>query len=141
MPREYPSQPVVAVAAVIVKGGKMLLVKRANEPARGKWSIPGGVVELGEKLRDALIREVREECGIDIEVDGLFDVVEVINKEGGRVRFHYVILDYLAHPTGGELRAMGDAEDAKWIPISEVEKYDITNSLRRLLKRRAHELL
>lgn len=141
MPREYPSQPVVAVAAVIVKGGKMLLVKRANEPARGKWSIPGGVVELGEKLRDALIREVREECGIDIEVDGLFDVVEVINREGGRVRFHYVILDYLAHPTGGELRAMGDAEDAKWIPISEVEKYDITNSLRRLLKRRAHELL
>jgi len=141
MPREYPSQPVVAVAAVIVKGGKMLLVKRANEPARGKWSLPGGVVELGESLRDALIREVREECGIDIEVDGLFDVVEVINKEGGRVRFHYVILDYLAHPTGGELRAMGDAEDAKWIPISEVEKYDITNSLRRLLKRRAHELL
>lgn len=140
MPREYPSQPVVAVAAVIVKDGKMLLVKRANEPARGKWSLPGGVVELGESLRDALIREVREECGIDIEVDSLFDVVEVINKEGGRVRFHYVILDYLAHPIGGELRAMGDAEDVKWIPISEVEKYNITNSLRRLLKRRAHEL-
>jgi len=140
--REYPSLPVLAVAAIIVDNGEILLVKRANEPARGKWSPPGGVVELGESLVDAVRREVREECGLEIEVDGLLDVVEVVRRDSkGRIRFHYVILDYLAHPTGGELRPGEDASEVRWIPLRELENYEITQSLRKLVERHWSELL
>ncbi|HDM26947.1 MAG TPA: NUDIX domain-containing protein [Candidatus Bathyarchaeota archaeon] len=142
MGREYPSLPVLAVAAIIVDNGEILLVKRANEPARGKWSPPGGVVELGESLVDAVRREVREECGLEIEVDGLLDVVEVVRRDSkGRIRFHYVILDYLAHPTGGELRPGEDASEVRWIPLRELENYEITQSLRKLVERHWSELL
>jgi len=140
--REYPSLPVLAVAAIIVDNGEILLVKRANEPARGKWSPPGGVVELGESLVDAVKREVREECGLEIEVDGLLDVVEVVRRDSkGRIRFHYVILDYLARPTGGELRPGEDASEVRWIPLRELENYEITQSLRKLVERHWSELL
>jgi len=140
--REYPSLPVLAVAAIIVDNGEILLVKRANEPARGKWSPPGGVVELGESLVDAVRREVREECGLEIEVDGLLDVVEVVRRDSkGRIRFHYVILDYLARPTGGELRPGEDASEVRWIPLRELENYEITQSLRKLVERHWSELL
>jgi len=140
--REYPSLPVLAVAAIIVDNGEILLVKRANEPARGKWSPPGGVVELGESLVDAVRREVREECGLEIEVDGLLDVVEVVRRDSeNRIRFHYVILDYLAHPTGGELRPGEDASEVRWIPLRELENYEITQSLRKLVERHWSELL
>ena len=142
MGREYPSLPVLAVAAIIVDNGEILLVKRANEPARGKWSPPGGVVELGESLVDAVRREVREECGLEIEVDGLLDVVEVIRRDSkGRIRFHYVILDYLAHPTGGELRPGEDASEVRWIPLRELGNYEITHSLRELVEKHWSELL
>lgn len=142
MGREYPSLPVLAVAAIIVDNGEILLVKRANEPARGKWSPPGGVVELGESLVDAVRREVREECGLEIEVDGLLDVVEVVRRDSeNRIRFHYVILDYLAHPTGGELRPGEDASEVRWIPLRELENYEITQSLRKLVERHWSELL
>jgi len=140
--REYPSLPVLAVAAIIVDNGEILLVKRANEPARGKWSPPGGVVELGESLVDAVKREVREECGLEVQVDRLLDVVEVVRRDSkGRIRFHYVILDYLAHPTGGELRPGEDASEVRWIPLRELGNYEITHSLRELVERHWSELL
>ena len=140
--REYPSLPVLAVAAIIVDNGEILLVKRANEPARGKWSPPGGVVELGESLVDAVKREVREECGLEVQVDRLLDVVEVVRRDSkGRIRFHYVILDYLAHPTGGELRPGEDASEVRWIPLRELGNYEITHSLRELVEKHWSELL
>ncbi len=141
MRREYPDAPVVAVAAVVLRDGKILLVRRAGEPGRGKWSIPGGVVKLGERLREAVVREVREECGILIEVVDLLDVFEVIVRdEEGRIRFHYVIVDFLARPLSGQLRASDDALEAAWVDLEEAPRMDITRTLARLLEKHGDRL-
>jgi len=141
MQREYPKQPIVGVAAIIVENGKMLLIKRGSEPAAGKWSIPGGVVELGETIKEALTREVMEECGLKIKILKLIDVVDnIIRDADGRIRFHYVILEFLARPLKGEIKASSDALEVKWVPIEEVEKYNITNTLRKFLKKHKQEL-
>ena len=134
-------QPVVSVGALIVHEGKILLVKRARPPSKGKWSIPGGAVELGEEVREALVREVKEECGLDIEVDRLLDVVDniVVNKEG-HLRFHYVILDFLARPKGGSLRPADDVLEARWISLEEVEEYDLTKTFRSLFRKHQNKL-
>lgn len=139
--RVYPPAPVVAVAAAVLKDGCLLLVRRASEPGRGKWSLPGGVVRLGERLREAVVREVHEETGLTIEVVGLLDVVEVIRRdEEGRIKYHYVIVDYLARPLSGELRAATDALEARWVPLEEVRSLEITSTLRRLLDEHWDEL-
>jgi len=141
--REYPTWPIVGVGAVIMHEGKLLLVKRGVEPAKGKWSIPGGVVELGEMVRDAVIREVREECGLDIEivVDTPMDVLDsLVTDEDGRLKYHYVLLQFLARPRGGNLKPSSDVLEARWVPLEEVETYDLTKSLRLFLKRHCHEL-
>jgi len=141
--REYPAQPIVGVGAVIIHDGKILLVKRGVEPGRGRWSIPGGVVELGERVRDAVVREVREECGIEIElvVDRPIDVVDsIIYDESGRVRFHYVLLQFLARPKGEAVKPASDVLDACWVPLERVGSRNITNSLRRFLQKHWDEL-
>ncbi len=136
MRRVYPEAPVVAVAALVLRGEELLLVRRASEPGRGKWSIPGGAVNLGERLREAVVREVHEETGLVVEVLDLLDVVEVIKRdEEGRVKYHYVIVDYLARPLSGQVRAASDALEARWVRLEDVPKLDITNTLRRLLER------
>ncbi|RLI08948.1 hypothetical protein DRO32_01565 [Candidatus Bathyarchaeota archaeon] len=141
MRREYPPAPLVAVAAFVLRGGRFLLVRRAAEPGRGKWSIPGGVVRLGERLREAVVREVAEECGLIVEVVDLLDVVEtIIRDEAGRIRFHYVIVDYLARPVGGTLRPSDDALEARWASVEEALGMDITNTLRRLLEEHGDKL-
>ena len=141
MGREYPRAPVVAVAAAIVEGGRILLVRRASEPGRGCWSLPGGVVQLGERLGEAVVREALEETGLLIEVVRPIDIIEtIIRDERGRVRFHYVIIDYLARPISGELRASSDALEARWVSLDEAHKLDITNTLRRFLERHIDEL-
>ena len=141
MRREYPEVPVVAVAAVVLDGDRILLIKRAGEPGRGKWSIPGGVVKLGERLREAVVREVHEETGLVVEVLDLLDVVEVIKRdEEGRVKYHYVIVDYLARPLSGQVRAASDALEARWVRLEDVPKLDITNTLRRLLEKHWEKL-
>ena len=141
MRREYPPAPLVAVAAVVLKDGRILLIRRATEPGRGKWSIPGGVVRLGERLREAVVREVREECGLLVEVLDLLDVIEtIVRDEEGRVRFHYVIVDYLARPISGVLRASDDALEARWATIDEALEMDITNALRGLLEKHGDRL-
>ena len=143
MKREYPTRPIVGVGAVIMHEGKLLLVKRGVEPARGKWSIPGGVVELGEMVRDAVIREVREECGLDIKIvrDSPIDVLDsLVTDEGGRLKYHYVLLQFLARPRGGNLKPSSDVLEARWVPLEEVETYNITKSLRLFLKRHQNEL-
>jgi len=140
--RVYPEAPLVAVAALVLRGNELLLVRRASEPGRGKWSIPGGAVNLGERLREAVVREVHEETGLVVEVLDLLDVVEVIKRdEEGRVKYHYVIIDYLARPLSGQVRAASDALEARWVRLEDVPKLDITNTLRRLLERHWEKLV
>ena len=131
MKRLYPDQPVVGIGAVIIKDGKIALIKRGNEPARGKWTIPGGLVELGESPEQAVIRETKEETGLDIDKPSLMDVVSNVNlDENGKIKYHYVIIDYLVHVKSGAAEAASDALELRWVPFDEVEGYDLTASFR-----------
>ncbi len=133
--REYPQAPTAAASAVVVRDRQVLLVRRAHEPGKGEWSIPGGLIEFGETILDAVRREVSEECGIEIDVQrvlGAFD--RIVRDADGRVRFHYVLIDVLASPVGGEPRAGSDAEDCRWVTRQEMENLHITSQLRVLLR-------
>lgn len=139
--RLYPNQPVVGVGAIIVCNGKILLEKRRSEPGRGKWSVPGGLVELGESTEQAVIREVKEETGLDVENPELIDVVNnIIFDENGKIEYHFVIVDYFVKLRGGELNAADDAEELKWVALDDVEKYNITSTLRAFLQRNMEKL-
>jgi mutator protein MutT len=139
--RLYPSQPVVGVGAIIVCNGKILLEKRKSEPGRGKWSVPGGLVELGESTEQAVIREVKEETGLDVENPELIDVVNnIILDANGKIEYHFVIVDYFVKLRGGELNAADDAEELKWVALDDVEKYNITSTLRAFLQRNMEKL-
>src|SRR5713226_697618 len=116
MIREYPDRPIVGVGAVIVRGDRVVLVRRGNEPRRGEWSLPGGVVELGETLRHAAEREAREETGLAVDAGEVLEVFESITPDAaGKMRFHYVLVDFLCRVRSGELRAGGDALEARWV--------------------------
>ena len=133
MRREYPLQPVVGVGAVIVDHGMLVLVMRGAEPGRGKWSFPGGAVELGEAVRDAVVRETREEVGLDVELVGgtPMDAYDILTLDkGGRLQYHYVLLQFLARPKRGKLEPTSDVIDARWVPLEDVEKYDLAESVR-----------
>ncbi len=131
MKRLYPDQPVAGIGAVIVHEGKILLEKRGNEPSKGKWSIPGGLVELGESPEQAVIREVKEETCLDVENPSLIDVVSNVDlDEKGKVKYHYVIIDYLVHVKNGKLHAASDAAELRWVSFEEVDGYDLTRSFR-----------
>lgn len=119
MQREFPSAPLVGVGAVIVHQGRVLLVRRGTEPMRGRWSIPGGLIEVGESLADGLVREVKEETGLLVEPVGLIELLDRIHRDGDRVRYHYVIADYLCNVVGGELRAASDADEVRWVERAE----------------------
>jgi 8-oxo-dGTP diphosphatase len=129
--RSYPDQPVVGVGAVIIKEGKIALIKRGNEPSRGKWTIPGGLVELGENPEQAVVRETEEETGLDVDNPSLMDVVSNVDlDEKGKVKYHYIIIDYLVHVKSGTAEASSDAVELRWVPFDEVEGYDLTASFR-----------
>ena len=125
MAHEFPGSPVVGVGAVVVKDGKALIVKRGHEPRKGEWSLPGGRVELGETLVDAVRREIREETGLEIEVGPVVELFDRIHRLDGRVRYHFVIVDYLCRCVGGELCAGDDAEDAAWVGADELSEYGV----------------
>ena len=131
--REYSKKPLVGVGAFIVKNNKVLLVKRANEPNKGKWSIPGGVVKLGESLIDALKREIFEETGLEIEALDVECVSEEIVRDNTGIKFHYVIIDFFAKVVGGEIRVGSDAEDAKWISFDELDEVEIVDFVKKLI--------
>jgi 8-oxo-dGTP diphosphatase len=119
MQREFPLTPLVGVGAVVAHEGRILLVRRGTEPARGQWSLPGGLVEVGESLTSAVAREVLEETGLVVEPLELIELLDRIYHEGERVRYHYVIADYLCRVTGGELCAGSDAAEVRWVEKAE----------------------
>lgn len=125
MAHEYPDRPVVGVGAVIVKDDRALIVKRGHEPRKGEWSLPGGRVELGESLVDAVRREIREETGLEVDVGPVVELFDRIHHHDGRIRYHFVIVDYLCTCTGGTLCAGDDAEDAAWVTSEELEGYGV----------------
>jgi mutator protein MutT len=136
MSRAFPAQPVVSVGAVVLDGPRVLLVKRGQPPLMGRWSLPGGVVELGEELTDALCREVREETGLDVSVGPLVEALDRIEREpDGRVAYHYVILDYLCRPAAGEVRPGSDAEDAGWVAVADLGTYQVTTATARVVQK------
>ena len=104
---------------MVVHRGRVLLVQRGREPLKGQWSLPGGLVEVGESLEAAVIREVEEEAGLDVKPVELIELLDRIHREGERVRYHYVIADYLCRVTGGELRAASDADAVRWVERAE----------------------
>ena len=143
MRRKYPGQPVVGVGVVIVEYGRLVLVRRGAEPALGKWSFPGGAVELGETVRDAAVREAKEECGLEVELveDRPMDAYDILTlDESGRLRYHYVLLQFLAQPKEGALKPTSDVTDTRWVPLEEVEKYDLTESVRLFFRKHRNEL-
>src|ERR1035437_5889688 len=119
MQREFPEIPLIGVGAVIVDEGRVLLVRRGNEPMKGHWTLPGGLLALGESLRDGVMREVREETGLVVEVLQLIELLDRIHRDGERIRYHYVIADYLCRIAGGALQAASDADEVRWVERAE----------------------
>lgn len=122
--------PACAVGAIVMDKGRLLMVLRDREPLKGYWTLPGGRVELGESMREAIVREVREETGIDIDVDGLLGVVErIVRDDDGAIVYHYVILDFVATPRTTEVKAGDDAADVRWVPVDELHDLKLTDGL------------
>lgn len=117
--REYPVAPLVGVGAVIVHESRVLLVQRGREPMLGRWTIPGGLIEIGEALNEAVVRETREETGLEVEPIELVELLDRIHREEGRVRYHYIIADYLCRVVGGKLVAADDAAAVRWVERTE----------------------
>ena len=119
MQREFPEAPLVGVGAVVVDAGRVLLVRRGHEPSKGEWSLPGGLLEVGESLTAGVAREAFEETGLTVEPVELIELLDRIHRDGNRIRYHYVIADYLCRVVGGELKAASDAEAVRWVQRAE----------------------
>jgi 8-oxo-dGTP diphosphatase len=121
--REYPEAPIVGVGAVVIDGARVLLVRRGQEPLKGEWSLPGGALELGETLQQGVVREVLEETGLEVVPGSIVEVFDRITLEEstGRVRYHYVLVDFVCRVAGGILLGASDAEEARWVERDELE--------------------
>ncbi len=158
MQREYPTTPLVGVGAVIVDAGRVVVIKRGRPPLQGQWSIPGGMVELGETVREAVAREALEETGLVVDVGeiveprrtivgqpeagtgsvlGVFD--RIVRDDAGRIRFHYLLVDVLCFVKSGELRAGEDAAEARWVSREELAGFPIEEEARKVLLRALRE--
>ncbi|MGH9469797.1 MAG: NUDIX hydrolase [Terriglobia bacterium] len=135
MRRAFPRQPIVCVGGIVIRGGSVLLVRRGKAPQKGRWTIPGGMVELGEHAAAALRREIREETGLLIEPVELAGLYERIERKDRRVEFHYVVLDYACRVKGGRLRRGSDAAEVRWAAASELRAYRISREATRLIRR------
>lgn len=132
--REYPDHPLIGVGAVVIEDGKILLVKRAFDPGAGKWSVPGGLVELGEKLSEACIREAEEETGLKVQVLELINVFDMIEKEdSGKFKYHYVLVEFLVRPEGGKLEPNPEVTELRWCTREEIKSLDMTRTARRAI--------
>ncbi len=129
-----PTAPVVGVGGVLVHEGRVLLIRRGKQPLYGRWVVPGGTVELGESLAEALVREMREETGLEVEPLELLTVFDRIEREAERVAYHYVIVDYLCRFRSGEARAGSDALDVAWARPHELDAYDLPPKAREVVE-------
>jgi len=126
MRREYPEAPIAAVGALVLEGDCVLLVRRGREPLKGEWSLPGGAVELGETLEQAVCREVLEETGLRVEPLGIIEVLDRFTYDGdGRLKYHYVLVDYRCRVTGGRLCPASDAEQTAWVTRNGLEDFGV----------------
>lgn len=135
IPREYPDRPLVGVGAIIVDAGRLALIKRGKPPLLGEWSIPGGMLELGETIRQGAEREALEETGLVVratELLGVFD--RVVLDDEKRCQYHYVLIDFLCDRISGDLRAAGDAADARWFTLEEISKLPLPEDTARVIK-------
>jgi ADP-ribose pyrophosphatase YjhB (NUDIX family) len=133
--REFPEAPRVGVGAVILDGERVLLARRGRAPGAGKWSIPGGLVHLGERLEEAAVREVEEESGLRVRILGLCGVLDRVVREQDAVRYHYVIIDYVAECVDGLLEAGSDAAEVRWVAVGDLGQYDTTEGLTGMVQR------
>jgi 8-oxo-dGTP diphosphatase len=140
--REYPEAPIVGVGAVVIDGTKVLLVRRGNEPLKGEWSLPGGAVELGETLQQGVVREVLEETGLVVAPAGIVEVLDRITQDevlqdgaSGRVRYHFVLVDFVCRVTGGALREGSDADEVRWVAREELGEYHLAPITMRVIEK------
>ena len=126
MAREYPAHPVVGVGAVVVRDGKALIIKRAHEPRKGEWSLPGGLLELGESLQDAAQREIKEETGLDVDVGPVIETFDRVHRDDhGRIQYHFVIVDFVCWSNRGVAVPGSDAEGVAWVTPEEIDVYEV----------------
>jgi len=134
--RQYPERPIVGVGAVIVDEGRVVLIKRKYEPLKGHWSLPGGMVEIGETLESALSREMLEETGLRVDVGPVIEVFDrIMHDEQKRVRYHFVLIDYLCWPAGGTLTPGSDVDAAIWVDPVALTQYDLTEKATSVIQR------
>lgn len=136
MKRDYPEHPIIGVGAVVVQDGRVLLVRRATEPLLGEWSVPGGMLELGEKLRDGVRREVREETGLEVEVGDVLEVFDsIFTDPEGRTQYHYVLIDYFCWANGGALRAASDVSDVGWFTPETLPSLHLRDTIEQVVRK------
>ncbi|MGH9495417.1 MAG: NUDIX hydrolase [Candidatus Sulfotelmatobacter sp.] len=136
MKREFPELPLVGVGSIIIENDRVLLVKRAHPPIQGQWSIPGGVLEVGELIREAAIREVREETGLIVEPGDLLGVYDrILRNPEKRVQYHYVLIDFLCCVVGGELQASTDAAEVRWFTREELKLFTLAEDTQDVIQK------
>ena len=135
-PRRYPSRPLVGVGAVVHRGGRVLLLRRRNPPNRGRWALPGGLVELGETVQGAAVREIKEETGLTVEIEGLLDVQTDLHVDrSSRIEYHYVLVDYLAKSLSGRVRLNSESSNSGWFTHSQAGRLAMSDGTKAVLER------
>lgn len=135
MHRAYAGRPLAAVGVVVTRADAVLLIRRGRPPLEGAWTLPGGAIEWGETAAQAAQRELLEECHLRVSVERVLDVADLIElDERGKVRFHYVIVEFLARHLSGEVRADSDSADARWVPASDLRRYALSPEVQRLIR-------
>jgi 8-oxo-dGTP diphosphatase len=136
MAREYPERPIVGIGGVILNEARVVLIRRRYEPLAGHWSIPGGTLELGETLEAGVVREMREETGLDVEVGPVIEVFDrIMYDDERRVRYHFVLVDYLCWPVGGELHHGSDVDAAVFAGLEDLARYNLTQKATAVIMR------
>ena len=133
--REYPETPLIGVGAIIVENERVVLVKRGHPPLLGEWSIPGGVLEVGEMLREAVVREAQEETGLTVQPGEILGVYDRILREGDRLQYHYVLIDFLCRRVSGEIRPGSDADEVRWFRREEIDALNLAPETAEVLRK------